>query len=392
MNHFSPRFSTPLRTLAALIVCFLVLITVLYAIPTKAHYNSPDNIRWYATVAHAIASHGILNVWTPYPPLFACIVYPVFGIMKCADAVVLWNLFNAAFVAGICLLVYLMSRRFASTDASLLAAAGCLLINCALTSKIFVGILIDQFDYVPIFLMLLSLHLLLERKVIPSAFFCAAGTLTKLFPALVLPCALCILGGSDRKRYLYSFLAFSAGIAAPFFFSNTDIFLSMAWFNSSRPPWETIFSFPRMLMPQIPQEPLLTARFYARPNFYNFLFYFQAGFVVLFAFLFRKKIAGGRAAAVSGLLCSLLLFLLFSKGFSSYFVLWLFPLFFLLYKPVSAFLLAAVLLCIGNMEFVKGFSFASVCLRHAVLALLLFNLLRGLSSSEQPHASPVGTS
>ena len=65
----------------------------------------------------------------------------------------------------------------------------------------------------------------------------------------------------------------------------------------------------------------------------------------------RRRPARDVPAAVLALL---LILLIFSKGISSHFPFWLFPLIFVVYRPVQACAICLVFLLVGNIEFVHS--------------------------------------
>jgi hypothetical protein len=57
---------------------------------------------------------------------------------------------------------------------------------------------------------------------------------------------------------------------------------------------------------------------------------------------------------IRGALLYVLVLIFFSKGISSYFILWFFPFFFILYRPLVACLMFSAFLLVGNAEFMGG--------------------------------------
>ena len=76
-------------------------------------------------------------------------------------------------------------------------------------------------------------------------------------------------------------------------------------------------------------------------------------------------------------LCLLLLLLIFSKGVSSYFIFWIFPLLFVCYRPILAFTICVVFMLVANIEFFVDTYWISIWTRHAMfVALFVHQALR----------------
>jgi hypothetical protein len=85
----------------------------------------------------------------------------------------------------------------------------------------------------------------------------------------------------------------------------------------------------------------------------------------------RRGQALRRASLPRQALCLLLLLLIFSKGVSSYFVFWLFPLFFICYRPLLAFFLCCIFILVANIEFFVDTHWLSIWVRHSLFIGLL---------------------
>lgn len=114
----------------------------------------------------------------------------------------------------------------------------------------------------------------------------------------------------------------------------------------------------------------------------------SSGALLLFgAWLFRRALRSPCGLA-RGTLLAVLVLLLFSKGFSSYYFVWLVPLLFLVYPALAAFGLSALLLVVANAELIDPpalpFYWHAIFVRHAILLCLAAAQVRNLWKARAP--------
>ena len=139
-------------------------------------------------------------------------------------------------------------------------------------------------------------------------------------------------------------------------------------------------AFPHMRFPPIPKPEDLAKPFGPHTPRYSWLLWLTVASALGYVGWQGKD---RTERNMSGTVLSLLLILLiFSKGVSSYYMFWIFPLLFVVYDPLPAFALCALFLVIGNLEFLHA-SFhpstywASIFARHTLfVGLLLHQILR----------------
>lgn len=344
----------------------------------------------------------------------------------------IWACFQAAFLAGHAALVYALARAGLRPREATLSAVAFVLFNLSWCSQIVIGVTCDQFDYIPSFFFLLGLLWLSRGRVEASALAAAAGVLTKIYPGLLIPLAWASLK-TARRGALYTGVCAGACLIAvtPFLRVNPDIFMATYQWSASRPGWESVWSYDsaqpeRKPFPPMPVPAAMVGLFDSPvPNVVLVLddgqslpgreVREQAGHVTLEFWngerieverrrvkavlqprsverkdrmLMAATLAALLAAAwffrraircPSGLLRGALLFVLillfFSKGVSSYFLLWFFPLLFVVYRPLAACGLFSLFLVAGNLEFVGGlkelpYYWPSIFLRQVLFAAL----------------------
>jgi hypothetical protein len=283
------------------------------------------------------------------------------------------NFYKILNIVGLACITYLVFRtlRKDGGDRAILAVFGYALINATWASRMTIGLYMDQFDYLPILLMLVSLHLLMKDRLAFSAIFCAVGFMTKMFPAVVLIIALFALGKKQKVAYLITFAVVCAAIIAPYFVRDTEPLVSWYNFTASRDGWETVWHYPKVKFPPIPNPELLVEPFRSDARPYAWLTWLSALSMLGYMVWQRKGQALLRASLPQQALCLLLLLLIFSKGVSSYFVFWLFPLFFICYRPLLAFVLCCIFILVANIEFFVDTHWLSIWVRHSLFIGLL---------------------
>lgn len=390
MVFFGPRprgRSWALFQTAIVVILFIFLQKLLSIFAWADH--TYGNVRWYYDVGLLMHERGFFNIWTSYPPVFPALLYALSAFQReLVGFINFWKILNVLLVAGIAYVIFKILEE-KGRQRALLATFGFVLINATYNSRLTIGLYMDQFDYLPTFLMLVSLYLLIKRRDALSAVFSGIGTMTKVFPGVILLIALFTLDKRQKIVYLAVFAVTCLVILLPYFIGGMEPLISLYNYSASRDAWETVWHYPQIKFPPPTEtEPLLSPfRSDARP--YAWLGWLGAASMLACMIWQRKGRAG--ASLPQQALCLLILFLIFSKGVSSYFVFWIFPLFFLCYRPPVAFVLCAVFLLVGNIEFFVDTYWLSIWTRHILfIALLLQQIIaqggiRGYSDRRSTH-------
>jgi hypothetical protein len=354
-----------------MVVVFVFLQKLLGTFARADH--TYGNVRWYFDVGAAMHERGFLGVWTPYPPVFPGALYMLSAFQKGLEGFInLWKILNLIGLALIAHLVYRLLEGNGRARA-LPAALGFALINATWASRMTIGLYMDQFDYLPVVLMLASLLLLMRNRLALSAIVCGVGFMTKIFPGAVLLIALLSLDKKQKIAYLATFAVVCAAILMPYLVRDTEPLVSWYNFTASRDGWETVWHYPTVKFPPIPDPDLLVEPFRSDARPYAWLSWLGAlSMLAYMAWQWKARPRGG-ASAPQQAMCLLLLFLIFSKGVSSYFVFWIFPLLFVCYRPLLAFMLCCAFILVANVEFFVDTHWLSIWVRHGLFVALLLS-------------------
>jgi hypothetical protein len=195
--------------------------------------------------------------------------------------------------------------------------------------------------------------------------------MTKMFPGAILLIALFML---DKRRKIVSFITFAVvcgAILLPYLIYDTEPLVSWYNFTASRDGWETVWHYPEVKFPPIPNPKLLVEPFRSDARPYAWLTWLTALSMLIYMVWQRKGPGRGSTPLPQQALCLLLLLLIFSKGVSSYFIFWLFPLLFVCYKPLPAFILSGFFILVANTEFFVDTHWYSIWIRHGIFIGLL---------------------
>ena len=340
------------------------------------------NVEWWKALAAAMAKHGFFNVWTPYPPVFPALFYGLYRAVPETWLLPIWQVANTCLLLGQAALVFAIVRRIspgssrAALHSAFVASFAFIVVMFQPRSLVLLGPWMDQFDYLPTFLLLLGLFLLMRRQGAASALICGIGIMTKIFPGVLVFAAFAMLGWKRGLRYAAIAAAVCIIVAAPFLFTNSDAFLSTYRWSADRTPWESVwaYAFPgrgtRELLANLPEarSPALIEQRFAIPykpqedapaedvphrpsNLVNRLtMSLMAVSMILISVLVARTKERDPADLCRGALVLVLAFLIFSKGFSSYFVVWAAPLICIAYPGAGGFAICALLILLGNTE------------------------------------------
>gem|GEM_PF-1521825 len=344
-----------------------------------------QNVQWWQTLAGVVAKHGFFHVWTPYPPVFPSIFYAVHALAPASAIQPVWMACNAMLLLAQAALIFALVRetendRLRATHSGLLAAVAFLAVMMAPRSLVLLGPWMDQFDYLPACILLGALLLLVRGKHTASAVLCGIGIMTKLFPAVLIPVALVTLGWKRGLAYAGIAAAVCVAIAAPFLIADADTFLSTPRWSAARIPWESTWAwmspgrgtrYPVANLPDIPGPQVIEQHFALAypaeddldtpPNVVHMHLLttgLTAAFTLVAAFFFARRRRrdpvydrhGNARSACRMALLFLLILLIFSKGFSSYFLVWAAPLICVAYPGAPGFALCGVLVVLGNTQ------------------------------------------
>ena len=290
-----------------------------------------DYLRWGMLADSHL--YPFVNYWSEYPPLF---VWSIIGLYRLSLLLPAWldqrlwfsiimQLVMTLFDLGSVILVYAIAQRFSprlrATRAAALFAASFILAYGAS----------GWYEPAPLFCLLLTLYLVLRERYAWSAATAAIGLMTKIVPILIVPIAVQRLSGWRRRAgYLVLVAALSIGLLLPFVITGKDYVIAFVRATLNRPSWLSIWAlfdgnttfgasvpiidrFSPQNVGSVPASmvplPLVTLVF-----------------AVVFIFLYTRRIDwrdARQSTAFAGM--TVILFLLWSKGFSGQFIVYVLP-------------------------------------------------------------------
>jgi hypothetical protein len=336
-----------------------------------------------------------VNLWTAYPPIFP---YLMIGLYKISALLPPWTFPNLwftlllggtllVFEAGNLVLIYTIARLFYPSRVAL---------RCGwFYAGLFVPVytLTGWFEGFPLFFFLLALYLLLRGRLLLSSLLTGVGFMIKLMPVLLIPIGLrlCITPDAQftmhntqgaeknaralriRRCALYiAVLAITVlAIALPFYLLNPRLILASLQMATSRAPWETVWA---LLEGEygygvIEADMRDLTHIGISPGLSRLPWgLISLAFAALYLWLYSRVRDWTRprtAVAFAGL--SMNLFMLYSKGYSPQFLVWLLP-FLVLLLPNLRGAFYAILLSLANI-IEANFYFIMFPSQHWLLAI-----------------------
>lgn len=310
-----------------------------------------------------------VNLWTAYPPIYP---YLMIGIYKISALLPPWNFENLWFTVllGSVLLIFETGNLVL-----IYAIAGMLYprqtaLRCGwFYAGLFVPVytLTGWFEGFPLFFFLLALYLLLRRRLLLSSLVAGIGFMIKLLPVVLLPVGvrLCGLdlahlratwGRRDNllraAAYVAVFLAVVLAIGLPFYFVNPRIALASLRMASSRASWETVWALLEgeygygIIAADMRDLTNIGVSPASSPLPWPLI---SAVFALLYLWLYVRPFdweRPGNLVAFAGLTMNL--FMLYSKGYSPQFLVWLLP-FLVILLPNLRGAFYALLLSLANI-------------------------------------------
>ncbi|NOZ05007.1 MAG: hypothetical protein GXP41_01465 [Chloroflexi bacterium] len=341
--------------------------------------------------------YPFVHYWMEYPPLFpwmAVIAY------RAALHFPLWTDPRLAFYSlvgmellpfevGTLVLLYLLARRIYKQTIALRVAWIYALLFVPLYTWT------GWFDTMPLFFLLATIYLLLDRRALFAGVALGIGFMSKVTPLLVFPVGWAVLGTArddlrlawlrpTRRtvRFVAGFLGTSLAIAGPFLWRNPALLLASFRSMFGRSSWETVWA---LLDGYYGYGLLGGNRFDPHPTFATHptrlpwpAITIAFGLLYLALFL-RARTWSEPKRLVAFVGTSLCLFLLYSKGYSPQFLIWVLAFLVLLLPGFRGVLYALLLSGANIVEWVFYFIVfphehtllaAAVLLRTALIAAL----------------------
>ena len=287
--------------------------------------------------------YPFLNYWVEYPPVFPWLAVAAYRLALSFPATIRDDfeltfriLLGAPLVAAELLViaaVYAIAARLEGTDLAWRRAA----LYAALFWPALVGL--GWFDALPAAFLFGGLLLVLRGGASGAGIAAGLGFMTKLFPVLLLPVAMKFLPGRrDRVRVLLGAAIATVAIAAPLWALSPVYFVASYRAILSRSAWETVWAlfegyvgYGRVAPLEVRLDPG-TAGFVTHPGRVPTPFLALA-FGALYAGLWLRPVARTPRNVVLFAALSTLVLLLYSKGYSPQFIIYLLP-FVMLLLPI----------------------------------------------------------
>ena len=213
---------------------------------------------WHFNINELIKTHGIVNVWTPYPQGAQIISYAVYKISYYIS-IIFSNIFgpietfahlpifHALFLLLIIfiphiltfVLIYLIGKEFNEK----IGLFACLAYAFFWIPYYFAVLTNYVYDPLTMLILVAGIYYLITKKQTYAAILIALGTVIKIFPVLLfLPALKYIKSREDRIKFLFLFSSIILIIFIPFILFNKDMFLSPYYWQNGRPPWESWYA------------------------------------------------------------------------------------------------------------------------------------------------------
>jgi hypothetical protein len=317
-----------------------------------------------------------IHYWMEYPPVFPWLtvaIYKLGALFASGIALEAWfygviSLLFVAAEAAILVVTYRLSLHLSGAAAAWRSALIYLL--CFLPIYLWNG----WFDALPTLVFVLALYLLVTGRRQASAAATGLGLITKIFPGLLAPLALCVLPGARSKmRYVVIALGVAVAGVAPLALAAPSMMATSLRAMLGRPSWETVWAllegyygfgavapFADRLDPAT-----ATAGSHASTLPWGLV---TAVFAVLFALVLWRawgKDSPRQVVAAAGSVLALLL--IYNKGYSPQYLMWIAPLLAVLWPGWKGAAYLALLSAINLVEYPLYFHFFPTA--HWVLAV-----------------------
>ncbi len=299
-----------------------------------------------------------IHYWLEYPPLFPWLFVGLYRLSLLVPPWLedprLW--FNALlgltlliFEAGNLVILYAIGRRAAGRETALRVAVAYALLFTPFY------VLTGYYDSLPLFFMLLGLYLTLKARDWPGGMALGVGFALKVTPIVLAPVAVRVLPDlRARVRHIAGVVAAIVVLSVPFWVLNRDLYLMSFRSAMQRSSWESLwavlegyFSFGVVAGDRF--DPTVTD-FSVHPATLPWL-WIAVAFVAFYLWLYTRRIDYRDPMKVLALAGATMAgFMLYSKGYSPQFLLYLLPFILLVCPPGRAVGYAVALMVLNFLE------------------------------------------
>jgi hypothetical protein len=210
-------------------------------------------LEWLTQVTNLVAVKGIWNVWTPYPTgtqeVIVGLRLAASGLASIGESDVWtgYTLFRLGFVLVFLVVPSILSVWLVAKTARALGRSTQTIATITLALSFGVVYFGAASTYVtdplPAALSVAALLAVLRKRFVIAGLAIGFGAALKLFPILLVPAVIPLMPRNAVFRMVTAAVAVLAVLLLPGAFANPDIFMSPFNWQSSRPPWETVYAF-----------------------------------------------------------------------------------------------------------------------------------------------------
>jgi len=334
------------------------VMTVLFFQP-GGYFRAYSDFTFYMGAA-SVTDEGyypFVDFWLEYPPLFPWLFtafYRLSLLLPKPEDPRLWfyslvGLTLVLFEIGNFILIYATARRLYDRGEALRRIT----FYAALFYPVYV--LTANFDTVPLFFMLLGLYLILESRSIASGIALGAGFCVKLTPIILLAVGFRVLSGIRSKvKHVVAAILTIIGLSLPFLILDANLYLMPFRATIGRGSWENVwallegfFGYGEVGGDRFDR---LASDFSLHPSTLPW-FWITVFFGLVYLFFYTRRIDYRDKRKVLGLsVLTTALFMLYSKGYSPQFLVYMLPLVMLYCPPLRAIAYAISLTVLNFLE------------------------------------------
>jgi hypothetical protein len=332
----SRRIAQDFRLQLLVLIATRLLVVVARVATLLIGGGPSDLVHFYGMMRYTDQGlYPYIHFWVEYPPVYPWLLVGLYRFSELFGqgglaAGVFYGIASLVFVAceaGVFILIYRISLLIGNADTA--RRSTLVYLACSLPIYIWSG----WFDPMPTLLFLGGLYLLLTGRERLSALGIGLGVMSKIFPGLLIPLALCALPTLKRKlRYALISGGVILGIALPFIIIDPTMLIASARNMMGRPSWESFWAvlegyywYGEVAPVSLRTDPgaaLVTSH----PSTIPWL-PVTIVFGLLFATFYRRFWGTtDRGRIVAGTGYTLALLLLYFKGYSPQFLNWFIPL------------------------------------------------------------------
>ncbi len=331
-----------------------------------------------------------VDYWTEFPPVFPYIAKLLFNLVNGREVAFGYSLglIMSLFQAGTVVIVFRLEDKI-SKEMKLPIRS---LVYASLTFGLFYSW--SYFDALAVFFMILGIYWVLEDKELSASISIAIGILTKWFPGLILPAMWKI---KSKKEFILNtilILGIVALVWGGLYLINSDLTIASITAQANKGSWETVWALldgntsTGNFNPEVDRLVPESAAFKtgSDPLISPWISFFLFGGIGLYLLLRAEPKGKTWIIPFTGL--TMVLFFLWSPGYSPQWILFLLPLILLSLKLREGILISIVLILVNLLEWPvllsRGYFWSLTYLIPLRTALMILLAFRFYQVSKEP--------